>query len=98
DRRLVTVSVAVVATDPLSGVSGFTLVAATSDQPHDAAIQGWTIGTADTTGQLRAVLGTGGVARGYSLRYQVADRAGNRASCIANVSVPPLDQRRDSDR
>jgi hypothetical protein len=50
-------------------------------------IQGWTTGTADTSGQLRAERYGG--ARVYTLTYQGKDVAGNTSSnCLATVTVP----------
>jgi len=77
-----------------SGANGFTLVSVTSNQPQsglakdDVAndIQGWSIGTADTSGQLRAERYGG--ARTYTLTYRGYDLAGNTKNCSATVTVP----------
>ena len=66
----------------------------TSNQPQsglardDVAndIQGWSTGTADTSGQLRAERYGG--ARIYTLTYQGKDLAGNTTNCQATVTVP----------
>jgi hypothetical protein len=62
----------------------------TSNEPDSGAgdIQGWMIGTAGTTGQLRAERSGSGNGRIYTLTYQGADRAGNTATCAAPVTVP----------
>jgi hypothetical protein len=56
----------------------------TGDVPND--IQGWTTGTNDTSGQLRAE--RYGTARIYTLTYQGKDVAGNTNNYQATVRVP----------
>jgi hypothetical protein len=90
----VTVTATVNVTDGGSGDGGFELVSVESSQddgdlgPGDVAgdIQGWTTGTADTSGQLRAERYGG--ARTYTLTYQGKDLAGNTTNCQATVTVP----------
>ena len=83
-----TVSVA----DAGSGSAGSVLRSVTSDQPdpHDGSragdVQGWTPGTADATGLLRAER-SGGTGRRYTVTYRGFDRAGNAADCAAAVTV-----------
>jgi hypothetical protein len=80
-------------TDPIS-TKRFSLVSVTSNQadsglgPDDVAndIQGWSTGTADTSGQLRAE--RYGKDRIYTLTYQGKDLAGNTKNCLATVTVP----------
>ena len=94
NHKLVTITASVSVTDGGSGADGFTLVSVTSDQrdsglarddvPND--IQGWTINTNDTTGQLRAERYGG--ARTYKLTYRGKDKAGNTANCQKTVTVP----------
>jgi hypothetical protein len=96
NHKLVGVTASVLATDSLSGLAGFTLVSVTSnepdnglgdgDQPND--IQGFVIGTASLTGQLRAERAGTGNGRVYALTYQATDKAGNSATCSATVRVP----------
>ena len=64
-------------------VNGSVLRSVTSNNPATAAsdIVGFTIGTADFAGQLRATKG-----RVYTFTYQAFDRAGN-ASHLCSVSV-----------
>ena len=77
-----------------SGSGGFTLVSVTSNQADsglardDVAkdIQGWSTGTADTSGQLRAE--RYGKDRVYTLTYQGKDLSGNTKTCSATVTVP----------
>ena len=71
-----------------------TLVSATSSQADSGLgggdmvgdVQGWTVGTDDRTGQLRAE--RYGTARVYTLTYRATDQAGNTATCAARVTVP----------
>jgi endo-1,4-beta-xylanase len=51
-------------------------------------IQGWTAGTDDRTGQLRAERAGGGTGRVYTFTYQATDAAGNRVTAICTVTVP----------
>ncbi len=79
-----------------SSANGFTLVSVTSSEPDSGLdaddlpgdIQGFTLGTADTSGQLRAERGPNGVGRTYSLVYAGFDLAGNRGTCTTTVFVP----------
>jgi hypothetical protein len=95
NHKLVTITASVsVADSGGSGAGSFTLVSVTSNQadsglgtgdvPND--IQGWSTGTADTSGQLRAERYGG--TRTYTLTYQGKDLAGNTKSCQATVTVP----------
>lgn len=84
NRRLVPVQVAVNATDALSGIAGYSLVSATGGGPGD--ISGFDVGTADTSGSLRAELDAGRERR-YALVYEASDLAGNVARCTASVDV-----------
>jgi endo-1,4-beta-xylanase len=76
--------------DAISGLDGtFKLVSVTSNEPDGAGdIQGFTIGTASTTGFLRASRLGSGNGRTYTLTYMASDRAGNTASCKTTVAVP----------
>ena len=94
NHKLVTITATVKFTDSGSEPDGFTLVSVTSNQkdsglakddvPND--IQGWTTGTDDTSGQLRAE--RYGSDRIYTLIYQGKDKAGNTKNCQATVRVP----------
>jgi hypothetical protein len=81
--KLVNVTATVFITDDRSGENGSVLRSVTSNNPATAAsdIVGFTIGTADFAGQLRATKG-----RVYTFTYQAFDRAGN-ASHLCSVSV-----------
>jgi parallel beta-helix repeat protein len=93
NHALAAVNVAVEAADE-SGSVTVTLLSVTSSQadsgldpedvPHD--IQGWTTGTDDRSGQLRAERFR--YDRVYSLTYQARDAAGNTAACTTTVTVP----------
>ena len=96
DHRLVTVNASVIVTDTLSGSAGFTLQSITSNEPDTGSgsgdtpndIQGFVIGTASTTGQLRAERAGTGTGRIYTLTYKGVDVAGNSALCTTTVNVP----------
>jgi hypothetical protein len=95
NKKLITVTTTVSVTDEPggSGTAGFTLTSAVSsqadgglargDRPDD--IQGWTTGTPDTNGLLRAERFGGN--RVYTLTYQGSDLAGNTQLCQATVTV-----------
>ncbi|MBI2887108.1 MAG: hypothetical protein HYY02_07855 [Chloroflexi bacterium] len=95
NHKLAPVSVNVQATDA-SGIASVVLVAVTSNEPDDGLgdgdtandIQGWAVGTSDTSGMLRAERSGSGNGRVYRLFYTATDNAGNSASCSATVSVP----------
>jgi endo-1,4-beta-xylanase len=56
------------------------------DFPND--IQGFDVGSADTSGQLRAERSGRGNGRVYTLTYRGLDLAGNTHDCKAVVTVP----------
>jgi len=88
----VDVDISMLATDFLSGSEGFRLVSVVSSDPKQTPddIVGWTIGTADTEGRLRAESAGRGQERFYFLTYEAVDRAGNTARAMATVLVPNL--------
>lgn len=96
NRKLVAVQATVTVTDALSGAAGFTLTQATSNEPDNGLgdgdtagdIQGFAVGTADASGQLRAERSGNGTGRIYSLAYAGADLAGNTAPCTTGATVP----------
>ena len=98
DHELVAVTTSVSVTDGLSGPAGFVLTAAASSEPDDENgngdgvttqdLQGWTAGTADTQGLLRAERSASGPGRTYTLTYEGSDDAGNKATCAATVRIP----------
>jgi serine protease len=77
-----------------SGTVAVTLTSVTSSQPDSGLgggdrpndIQGWTTGTDDRDGLLRAERFQ--TARVYTLSYRAADPAGNTATCRTTVIVP----------
>lgn len=97
-HALVPVSACVEVTDPLSGQSGFVLIATESSEPDDARgggdghttgdIAEFVPGTPDTEGALRAERAGRGPGRTYTLTYQGQDIAGNTATCHVEVRVP----------
>ena len=88
NRRLVPVQVTVTVADGLSGSDGFVLSSTSSDEPGPGDIQGFVVGTPDTSGLVRAERSPRGDGRVYTLEYEGADRAGNTTACAARVEVP----------
>jgi hypothetical protein len=80
--------------DAVSGPAGFQLHRVVSDQPDSGTgggdrpddIQGWTTGTDDTSGQLRAEL-SGHATRTYRIEYLGFDQAGSSHLCLQKVTV-----------
>lgn len=86
--KLKNITVTVNASDN-SGTVQFALESVASSEPgiaRDAA--DWSIGTADTQGQLRAQRLGSGDGRAYTLTYRATDPSGNSATCTAVVTVP----------
>lgn len=96
NHKLVNVTVAVITGDSGSGSPAFTLVSTASSEPDNGTgdgdtpgdLAGWTTGTPDTTGQLRAERAGTGPGRTYTLTYLTRDLAGNSTQCGATVTVP----------
>lgn len=96
DHVMVPVRVSVAVTDSLSGAGRYILLSAMSNEadnglgdgdfPRD--IQGFDVGSADTSGQLRAERSGTGSGRVYALTYRGWDLAGNTHDCRAVVTVP----------
>jgi uncharacterized repeat protein (TIGR01451 family) len=103
NHKLVDVETRVHVRDALSGADGFTLVSVESSDPDDGRdgrgtdndIQGWTPGTPDTHGKLRAELSSHARRRVYTLTYRGIDRAGNSAVATLEVHVAPPHARED---
>jgi Tyrosine-protein kinase ephrin type A/B receptor-like len=70
-----------------TGATGFSLASVVANEGKASDMRGWTVGTADTSGQVRASR-SGQGARVYVLTYQATDGAGGMASCQATVTVP----------
>jgi hypothetical protein len=82
NHKLIDVTVAVALADTLSGPDGFVLLSATaSGDPTD--IQGFVVGAASTSGQLRA-----NKDEVYTLTYRGKDKAGNTATAVVTIAVP----------
>ena len=96
DHKLQDISVRVTLSDAGSGAANFTLLSVTSNQPANAAgdgntsadIVGWTIGTPDVKGQLRAERQGTEADRVYTLTYRGFDVAGNSTTTSCTVTVP----------
>lgn len=81
NHKLVDVNIAASLADTLSGPDGFVLLSATaSGDPTD--IQGFVVGAASTSGQLRA-----NKDEVYTLTYQGKDKAGNTATAVVTIAV-----------
>lgn len=95
NHALANVTTSVSVNDGTSGADGFTLLSVSSSEPDSGLaaddvpsdIQGWTVNTADTAGQLRSERYSKN-GRTYTLTYQGKDKAGNTANCSATVKVP----------
>jgi hypothetical protein len=70
------------------GATAFTLVSVTASSGSASDITGWSTGTADTAGLLRASRSGSGGNRIYTLTYQATDDAGNASRCLTTVLVP----------
>jgi len=96
DHRLVDVAASVQTVDALSGTNGIALVSVTSNEADDGLgdgdlaedVKGFTIGTADLSGEIRAERSGQGAGRVYTLSYVASDLAGNTTTCAATVLVP----------
>ncbi len=96
NHKLVDVDVTIVFSDATSGTDGFWLTAATSNEPDAGLddedlpndIQGFAVGTDDTSGRLRTERWDEGTGRIYTLDYAAQDLAGNSATCSTTVTVP----------
>ena len=96
NHKLVPVAATVTVDDGGSGAGSFRLLSITSSEPDNGLgdgdrvndIRGWDIGTADTSGELRAERSGSGAGRVYTLTYEASDATGNTATCTATVSVP----------
>ncbi|HEX7940358.1 MAG TPA: hypothetical protein VF488_01060, partial [Gemmatimonadaceae bacterium] len=69
--------------------AGFQLVSVANSETDSASdIQGFTTGGASTEGTVRAARAGSGGGRAYTFSYVGSDKAGNTASCVAEVLVP----------
>jgi hypothetical protein len=97
NHRMISISATVNTSDQGgSGATAFQLLSVTSNEPDNGLgdgdtaddIQGVSVGTADTSFQVRAERSGTGTGRIYTANYQVTDAAGNMAVCSATISVP----------
>jgi hypothetical protein len=88
NNQFVTINTTVTVNDATSGPAGFVLRSVTNNETGAGDVQGWTVGTPDTQGQIRASRNGNGNGRIYTLTYQGRDVAGNRAICSTTVTVP----------
>jgi len=95
NHKLVPVTLAVTVTDEESRPVSWTLVSVTSNEPDNGQgdgdtsndIQGWAVGTPDTSGDLRAERSGTGSGRVYTFVVEGKDQQGNAATCTATVTV-----------
>ena len=95
NHKLVAATAQVSVGDATSGPAGFSLTEVVSSEPDSGTgpedvpgdISGWTVGTADTEGSLRAERADGRDGRTYTLTYSGSDAAGNQATCRVSVVV-----------
>lgn len=88
NHRLVTVMASVDISDAGAGAPRFILKSVASNEGDASDASGWTTGTADLTGLLRAARSGGGDGRVYMLEYLASDLADNTAVCTTQVVVP----------
>ena len=96
NHRMVPGVLTVNVSDAGSGPDGWKLVSVTSNEPDAGTgpedvpndIQGWSVGTDDTAGDLRAERSESGTGRIYSIVVEGRDKQGNTAPCTAVVEVP----------
>lgn len=86
--NMIHVNVPVNVTDSLSGPAGFKLTSILSNEPGAGQVEGFTPGTASTSGLLKAERLGAGTGRVYTLTYEGSDKAGNTATCTTTVTVP----------
>lgn len=94
DHKLVNITTKVTALDNNPGVA-FVLRSVASSEADSGLgrgdvsrdIQGWTVGSADLSGQLRNERFSK-AGRTYTITYEATDAAGNIATCSATVRVP----------
>lgn len=89
NQQLEAVSVSVNLIDALSGPRVFTLGSiAVNERAAPEDVTGFVVGTASTTGELRATRAGNGSGRTYALGYSGGDVAGNQATCTVPIQVP----------
>lgn len=96
NHKMMNISATVSVTDAGSGPAGFKLRSVTSSEPINAKgdgntsddMQGWTVDSADVTGQFRAERSGNLRDRLYTLTYEGFDVAGNSATASCTVTVP----------
>lgn len=71
-----------------SGAVSYRLMSVTNNETGAADVEGWTIGSADLDGSVRAQRFGGGSGRTYTLVYDVVNAAGAHSDCVVRVAVP----------
>jgi hypothetical protein len=94
NNKFIAVTLSAQIADGGSGPAGYQLVSVTTSEGlASSESRGFTLGTNDTAGELRAARSGSGSGRTYTLTYRASDGAGNTATCSAIVTVPH-DQRK----
>jgi hypothetical protein len=89
NNKFVTVTASVYANDSISQIDSIVLTSITSNEAGGANdIQNAQFGTLDTSFDLRAKSLGSGSGRLYTITYNATDKAGNKSSATATVSVP----------
>jgi hypothetical protein len=89
NNKFVTVTSSVYANDSISQIDSIVLTSITSNEPGQADdIHDAQFGTLDTSFSLRAQRAGSGSGRVYTITYTATDKAGNKTSATATVSVP----------
>jgi len=71
-----------------AGVTSYTLRSVTNNESGSADVEGWSIGTADLNGSVRATRNGGGNGRTYTLVYDTINANGAAGTCTVTVLVP----------
>lgn len=96
NRKMVPVTVDTSCTDALSGPADMLVTTATSSEPDTGSgkgdrpndMEGFTLDSSATSGELRSERMGRGPGRQYTLGYTCFDMAGNSSNCVTFVTVP----------
>ena len=96
NHKMVPVTLTVTVHGTMSGPTSWKLISVTSNEPDNGNgdgdtsndIQGWTIGTPDASGELRAERSGAGSGRVYTFVIEGKDQQGTASTCTTTVVVP----------
>lgn len=96
NHELKAVTLTVNVSDSGSGPAGWKLISVTSNEPDTGSgdgdtaddVQGWTLGTLDSTGEVRAERSGSDSGRIYTFLVEGNDQQGNTTTCSTTVRVP----------